>query len=848
MKKLFKYTLAALTACTIAACSKDTIGNNSQPTVDQGSANGREVIAFSPEGNGVTRAVGDPAGFSSATKVVMRMKAQNGTETEWDDYRYTQAVLTAGTALSDDACNTSWGLSGTHSHLTYVNESSSDPTVNKTRYWDDAFGRNSKITIYALAVPNQTNPSKLGDDILDHDLTNDYINKVNSTTNPNWYTIQTPAASENTKVSWTVHKEQDATTIVQDDLAYSNNIGVDERPANFNELSEEEKTKYNKYKGRYKQTWGGSPADWQKSMDWGRLEWEPQSSGSTVGKFDQGHLLFQHALTYIEINLTEGTGFDNTANTDFNFSNTIGSTGQHMRLIGFPTTGQLDLSKKMNETGMWTFTSPTTGTDDIIKFKETATRNSVSSFKLECLVIPGTNLDGNSNNLLEFEIDNAKYYVTGEQIASAIQGHSSFVDGSEVDQKTMAGKHYVINLTVGKTKITNITAAILPWEDVNTKEIPADNAVCTFTFEDERGEDVTADKFNLYRAQMTSDDNATVEDGDAYITNETDANYNWVTGYQGPATKRYVTNHWETDWYWPNNKIFYHFRAAGLNKSGNVTIETDATKGDYFAIQHGSLNGGSYEDWIWGAPFKYVNNTYKIKYTSTNGFDENADGSSTKQLSPAIAATHSNINMLLFHMTSQITVNLTTTTGADAVTLKSGATNTEVKIVRFMPKGIVRMGTGKVEAIDKDDDDSYHRNTAGVAMTVNVSGHSDKAGGEPEKFNNYTYGMVPQPLSYSGGTVGLEITTPDGNVYYVRDLSTITAQINANPESLQQTHLANPYTQVGSTGYYTINEWFPHYKYVYNIKLTKKGIDKITAAILPWEVVEGTNIDVDLEK
>jgi hypothetical protein len=826
MKKLFKYTLPVVALCALAACSDDTTagGNNTLEPIAPNA--GKEAIAFAPEGSGVTRAEGDPVGFDENTKVVMRIKAQNGTSTDRTDYRYTQAVLKAG--AKNSTCCTAWGMSYEHNHLSYID--------GNTRYWDDAFGRESKLAIYAVAVPNQANPTHLGHTILDQASTD--ITAINSTTNPNWYTVN-EGKEENTKIEWTVSKKQDGSTMLQEDLAYSNNI----RYYDTNPIDDKEK-------GRYHQTYNeANPEDWTKSMQWGRLEWQAKESGSTVGKFDQGHLLFKHALTYLEINLTEGAGFDHTANTDFIWTNEIPSTGQHIRLIGFPITGNLDLSKGINTTGMWTPTTPTAGTDDITQLKSTYTRENVTKFKLECYVIPGTTLDGNNNNLLEFEIDNAKYYVTGEQIATAIQGHTSYASTSNVDKSTMAGKHYVINLTVGKTKITNITAAILPWEDVNTTEIPADNAVCTFSFEDERGTDVMEDKFNLYRAQMTSDNNAEVEETDAYITNETAANYNWVTGYatDGKADKEYVSGtpsgHWKTKWYWPNNKIFYHFRAAGLNKSSDLAITTDAISGDYFTIQHGPLTGGSYEDWIWGAPFTKKDNSYKIIYTSEKGFDNNQDGTTTKQISPAIAATHDVINMLLFHMTSQITVNLTTTSGDDKVVLQNGSTKTQVKIVRFLPTGKVRMGTGKVEA------DGTRDTGTGVTMTDASTSHTDATTGVAEKLVNYTYGKVPQSLTGWGDAIGLEITTPDGNTYYVRDLSTITAKVsNTDPYSLKETNLKNPYTLAsGSTDDYVINEWFPHYKYVYNITLKKKGILDITAAILPWEVVEGNNIDIDLE-
>jgi len=829
--KGIKYILPLVAAFALASCAKEP-GKEVVPEVPTAE---KESISFSPKGNAMTKADGDPTGFTSATKVVMRIKAQNGTETDWDDYRYTQAIMTAATQVSNDECNSVWGLDGNHSHLSYVE--------SQTRYWDDAFGRNSKLTIYALAIPNLSAPTTLSEEILNHPIDGTNIKTVDATTNPNWYTINSPA-TENTKVSWTVPTVQDETTFTTYDLAYSNNIRADVGTDS-------------KMKGRYKQTYASSA--WSKSMDWGCLQWEKQSEGSTVGKFDQGHLVFQHALTYLEINLKEGAGFDASANTDFVWTNKPSGSTQAFKMIGFPITGQLDLTKALNADGMWTPTTPTAGTDDIIQLKETRSSDNVTTFKLEGYVIPGTDLDENNSNLFEFEIDNAKYYVTGEQIATAILANDAFKTAEAA--KTLAGKHYVINLTVGKTKVTNITAAILPWEDVNTAQTDADNTHFSFTFED-RGDKLdnsgaNASKFDLYRAARNADafiDNVTTDGTPATTTNY---DYEWNTGYTAgtdpdtpnKATKTYnsTTNKWETNWYWENNKTWYHFRAAGSGESStrvDASVTKDDTNGDYFPIQHGPIAGdGTYKDWVWGAPFTKKDNSYKIIYTSEKGFDNNQDGTTTKQIAPAIGATHDVINMLLFHMTSQITVNLTTTSGDDKVVLQNGSTKTQVKIVRFLPTGKVRMGTGKVEA------DGTRDTGTGVTMTDASTSHTDASTGVAEKLGNFTYGMVPQQLTGWGDAIGLEITTPDNNTYYVRDLSTITAKVSTtDPYSLKETNLKNPYAlATGSSTDYVINEWFPHYKYVYNITLKKKGIDKITAAILPWEVVIGNNINIDLE-
>ena len=790
MKKYLNYTLTAFALCAMMACSEDTSSSGSSGLAPDGN---KQLIAFSQEGSAMTRAAMTRSGFDTSTKVVLRIKAEGSTSS---DIRYTQAVATASAQTTDDdACNTGYGLIGTHSHLTYA--------AGQERYWDDAFGRDSKLTVYAVAVPNKSNI--IADNILDQTSP--------TTVSPGWYTV----ATENTKINWQVSTIQTATTRPDEDITYSNNIRTSETVN----------------KGRYHQEFNSATSNWDKSMEVGRMIWQPKTvtTGETTGKFDQGHLVFKHALSWITIVLNEGSGFNNGANTDFVWTN---PSTQNITLKGFPTSGKLDVS-----TGEW---SDKVTNVDITRLDETTgTLANQTTRQLEAIVLPGTNLYSTSSNVIEFEIDNAKYYVSGTQIANAIRdfykaggAHASDPHATEYRNFTTmeAGKHYFVNLTVSKKGVSNVTAAILDWEMVNSSDATPDNVYCTFTFED-RGTKWDADdaaKFNLYRAAKTASD---------YITGTTEANYNWTTGYSDtPATKEYDTNHWKTtDWFWPNNLTYYHFRAAGTgtSASGNPTITTDATNGDFFPITSGTIDGGTYKDYVWGAPFTYVDNTYKIKYDGTNGFALREDGT-TKQISQALGATNSQINMLLFHVTSQIFVTVKTTTGADKVALKddSKPALTKVEILNFLPNGKVLMGTGLVSATDGE-------RTANALMTAGT--WAAESSPTPEQVTAYSYGIVPQALSWgtapTNGSIGLRITTPDGNQYVVKDLSTCTGTIST-------TNLINPYTVASGTNY-KITSWYPHYQYNYTITLKQTGIANITAAVLPWETVTGDLGTITLE-
>lgn len=769
MTKLFKYTLSMVALCgALASCSDETTSGGNANNND-----GKELIALSGNDNGVTRAAFTRGGFSAATTVEMRIKAEHVSDDN-AAARYAKATATASATTGDNL-----------SSLTYAD--------GMARYWDDAFGRNSKLTIYAFAIPGKTDATLLPT------WSSDDWTAVDASTNPNWYT-----GTEYTKVTWSVSTEQTSATMAVEDLTYSNNISANGKG------------------GRYYYSYNTSNSTWtENKFGDGPLTWTAKASGETTGKFDKGHLVFNHALAWIEINLKEGNGYDTSSAGDFKWTNT--TTGQNITLKGFNTSGTFDVA-----TATW---SNMTSDVDITKINENAV--TAAARQLYAYVLPGTNLYTTTANVVEFELDNSKYYVTGSQIANAIRTYYTSGAGKSTDNASTyqnfttieAGKHYIINLNVAKKGIEKITAAIVDWETVNSDDAEAKNTYSTFTLDD-RGTgsalgSSSESLFNLYRATQTATD---------YITGIEDKNYVWGTGYVAATGKSYENNSWKaTNWYWENNKTYYHFRAAGATEgASSVSFTTDADNGDYFAIKSGALSGSDYKDYIWGAPFNMnydnTNSTYNnFTYSNTNGFDGTG---ASHQLSQAIGATDSKINMLLFHVTSQITVNVKTTTGADKVTLNG--TTTKVEILNFLPNGKVLVGNGLVTA--------YGDRTIYAEMTTGTYSAGDT---ETPASVPFTYGIVPQALTYNGGTIGLRITTPDGNQYVVSDLSKCTATVTSK-------NLVNPYT-LSSGVNYVIDAWYPGYQYTYNITIKKTGIERITAAVVGWETVEGDNIDIDLE-
>lgn len=773
MNKLFKYTLPMVVLCgALASCSDDTTGGG-----NVNDNNGKELIALSGNDNGVTRAALTRGGFSAETKVVMRIKAEATGQTA----RYTETTATAS------------GVSGD-----VLSELSYEKNKGLERYWDDAFGRDSKLTIYAFAIPGKTNATLPTWSSADWQ-------KVDKNTNPNWYT-----GSEYKTVSWSVEQAQTADNMAAKDLTYSNNISADD------ELGKG---------GRYYYTYDATNSKWvENKFGNGPLTWTAKATGETTGKFDKGHLVFKHALAKIEINLKEGDGFNNSSDADFIWTKKDDTdVKQNITLTGFNTSGTFNVAD-----GSWTGQS---SSDITLMDEKTGTPTALTTRKLFAYVLPGTNLYDTDTNVVQFEIDNAKYYVTGTQIANAIRNYYKDATDATAAYKTFttieSGKHYIINLNVAK-KGVEVTAAIVEWGTVNSDDADAQNTYAKFTLDD-RGsqlDEASKSKFNLYRAAKDAGD---------YITATTEPNYDWKSGYSTTAaTKSCESSLWKTNWYWEDNKTYYHFRAAGYteNASGNpsITIETDKTTDpneDYFTITSGKIGGDSYKDYIWGAPFNKTSGT--LSYSTTNGFD--GTSSTTHQLSQAIGATDSQINMLLFHVTSQVTVNIKTTTGADKVTLDDA--NTKVEIIHLLKDGKVLMGTGKVEATTTTARNDY-------AMTIGSFSAGDASISAQVAFS---YGVVPQALSYTDGTIGLRITTPDGNQYVVSDLSKCTAIVS----DVSSNSLTNPYTEKDDKGNYKITSWYPGYKYTYNITIKKTGIERITAAVVGWETVTGKDIEIDLE-
>ena len=246
---------AAATAMFATSCSTDSL----EALIPDSE---KTAIEFGGSSAQVTR-----AGLSkdNPTNVVMQIKSQKKGSTGDNNVRVTR---TMATALADN---------------TYDDTSYSTLSFNKAykRYWDDAYGRDAELSVYAIAVPGKTTDSKAEED------------KLTASESTTWSSEELSHT-----VDWTVSTAQTNTTLADEDLIFSNNISGDN-------------------KMKFKLT--------------------DSNDEDGAGTFDSGNLNFTHALSRITINLKRGAGF--SGENTFQFA-----TGTNVSLNAMPVGGKLDLA------------------------------------------------------------------------------------------------------------------------------------------------------------------------------------------------------------------------------------------------------------------------------------------------------------------------------------------------------------------------------------------------------------------------------------------------------------------------------------------------------------------------
>lgn len=771
--------LLAVAALGLSACSTEELPDNG------GNSNGKTAIEFAMSNTGGigmsldSRAAASDAsraGFGSNTRIVMRIGSESS-ETP-TDIKYTRTTATASAQVT----------TGTQDYSTVTFAQGSE-----MRYWDDAHGRKSQLSVYAVAIPDKTDEGLIPVEKLN----------INPPSGSNWATENTQTSDNNNCIAWEVSADQSAAgTVSNQDLCYSNNIQADEERGkngvyryNFNTNS------YPTFPGCYEDGTIKQPG-----LENGVMKYTTPSA-SKPGKFDRGHMIFRHALTRITVKLTAGDGFTQ-AEAPFAFTFADGN----VYINNVPTSGTFDIAS-----GTWK-DGATTSTIKKMEVTKQATKAD-KSYTLVANLLPGYEIkNGDATNIIQFELDYNTYNITEAMLYSALIGKSGITQ-SDASKITMEqGLNYEIGITVKKQGIDNVTATIVDWATVTAEEQYPSNAYITLylkTFNE------TACKgFDFYRLNDPYDTPQTAEPSVKH--------YKWYTGYNtdDKATLTPVNaegntvdendasfDHYKTNWYYDSNKAFYHFRTV----NEGTTITTDAANGDYFSITSSNVETN---DPHWGAP---MHSSANITYAVSG--DETATpptGGFASSIHWAIGSTKSQIKITELHMLSKINVILKTTDTDNKVTLHDGTTPAIVKLVRYFKDGKVELGRGLV-TVTSDSRGSAEFKTPDTFFEE-----------ENKKTHPYLFMAVPQLLSGSGSAgdadfVGIEITTPDGNVYKINRLSDIKA------------------TSVGSeAGQEFITRWLPNHHYTYTFTLKKTEVTA-TATVTKWNEVTADKEDVSIE-
>ena len=497
---------------------------------------------------------------------------------------------------------------------------------------------------------------------------------------------------------------------------------------------------------------------------------------SSTRKFDQGNLCFYHALSWITFEIIRDT--ESFTAEEFKFA-----AGTNIKLTNFYTKNTKFDIPSGEFTG--TYSSQTIQT-----MAQRATATVGSAFTLDALVMPTTDMSSTTKGDIHLIIANNEYNLSKKELLDKIQ-ESDKTNHLIEEKKLKPGVHYVFKLRIGKTKIKDITATILEWETVTADTHTPSNAKVTLKLEARTGPEENA---YIYRAAETT----TKITGDILSEGK---GYVWDTGYGNADRNAYTayTHALSKSWYWPDNKTFYHFRAIAPQAA---PAPTTVDGKDCVALTSGDP---PYTDVCWGAPFPKMEPSTKFVYSLTNGFA----GTDGHQIHYAIGATESPLKLLLFHVMSDVTINISSVTGDAKVNLGDGtSTATKIELKNIYTKGRVQLGNGLVLGTDTQTGTHTFPLQGGTTLTWS------------------NYGAIPQSLA---GVV-LEITTPDHN-HYLIDL----ANVKASASNISSKNVQNPYAIVD--GKCIINRWYPDYKYTYSFTLSKKGVTGITCTILEWEEV-----------
>lgn len=432
MKKLF-YPLTLALTLLATSCT-----NNQDDMTPPTDPSGKTPISF--VGEATTAPARTRAGFTADTKIAMRIKSTDGTNTI-----YTRAVATAKEEKNGSGY--------------------SEIELADKRYWDDAYGRTASLSVYAIAVPEKSF------DDFEKKLSGGTSSAMVGTTP--WFT----ESPENENISWSVTTSAQTQDLINaEDLTYSNNI----QSGGSNGVY-----RYDFEKNNYSNTLTG-----------GCMKFAQKSDAKTddPGKFDKGHLVFKHALSRIKVTLTKGEGFGSDA---FEFE-----SDKNVTIKNVPVSGTLDLTtgtwkttttdfkdiEKMYQSAAVEHTSYTLMAQMLPDYViSDGSAISMLTFKI----------DDNQYNITQDQMFDAL-----KAAADADNKTKALMSKLTVNNVTMEqGINYIFNIKVNKTGV-NLTANVVDFANVTANDIETENDHVTLSLTSISGSPSTS--FDLYRSVITS--------------------------------------------------------------------------------------------------------------------------------------------------------------------------------------------------------------------------------------------------------------------------------------------------------------------------------------------------------
>ena len=454
--KLKTTYISLISLLTLSSCSSDLLDiinpDNWGKTPISLSASAEQTGSFSR------------AGFTSAnTRIIAKIKSEkeseNATETEW-----TVASLLA----SKDNDNNSESYSAV------------DYKLNESRFWDDTYGREAKVSVYAIAIADKETTL----------LNNETLLEGVSAANP-WIKQTAANNANNLSFNFSVASDQNAvdTKCANYDLVYSNNIV-------------------------------------KKSDEDNRLWFGHKDAG----KFEKGQLHFNHALTKVTVNLVSGDGFVDA--NDFKAENTSIVLGNDDFKAN--TSGTFDIA-----TGSWSNLKDET----LLTMAATDVEDNVNMIiSNSALMMPGLVVGNANDNAITITVNNNLYYVSQELLLKALKA-SKDIPADDKPEPTATeytlkqGKHYIFTINLNKTKVCAVSATLADWEAI-TGSVETTNARISISVSQAEGENA-CNYVALYRLRDAGNTIIT----DEYVGKQWSGNYGTAaTLTPNDENSKYSTN------------------------------------------------------------------------------------------------------------------------------------------------------------------------------------------------------------------------------------------------------------------------------------------------------------------